>query len=179
MGTRNLTMVIDQNGIKKIAQYGQWDGYPSCVGINVLNFIKNNVLFEQLKQKLTKVRFLDKDGVDEDFIENYNRNAPEYGKQPDNRTEQQINWFDTYCCRDLADDVLNNIVESEDSEIILIDSENTAKGDGWVEYAYVINLQENTFSVYEHVDQKPLKVYSLENLPENDVFISDLTPTEE
>ena len=27
MGTRNLTMVINQEGEKKVAQYGQWDRY--------------------------------------------------------------------------------------------------------------------------------------------------------
>lgn len=179
MGTRNLTMVIDQSGVKKVAQYGQWDGYPSGVGVNILNIIKDTVLFEKLKQNLNKVRFLDKDGVDKDFIENYNRNAPEWGDQPDNRTKQQIEWFDSFCSRDLAEEVLINIANSTETEIILIDRENTAKGDGWVEYSYVVNLQENTFSVYEHVDQRPLKVYSLDNLPENDVFISDLTPKEE
>ena len=32
--------------------------------------------------------------------------------------------------------------------MLWIDRENTAKGDGWVEYSYVINLKENTLGVY-------------------------------
>ena len=36
MGTRNLTKVIDSNGVTKVAQYGQWDGYPSGQGLNAL-----------------------------------------------------------------------------------------------------------------------------------------------
>jgi hypothetical protein len=40
MGTRNLTMVISK-GEYKIAQYGQWDGYPSGQGSVVLNFLMN------------------------------------------------------------------------------------------------------------------------------------------
>jgi len=39
MGTRNLTMVIS-NGKTKVAQYGQWDGYPSGQGAAILNFFK-------------------------------------------------------------------------------------------------------------------------------------------
>ena len=46
MGTRNLTMVINQKGEKKVAQYGQWDGYPSGVGVSVLNFLKNILLID-------------------------------------------------------------------------------------------------------------------------------------
>ena len=71
MGTRNLTMVIDQQGEKKVAQYGQWDGYPSGVGLGVLSFLKDKDLFEKIKSNLSKVRFLDEEGVDKEFIEDY------------------------------------------------------------------------------------------------------------
>lgn len=174
MGTRNLTMVIDHKGDVKIAQYGQWDGYPSGVGVNVLNFIKNNELFDSLKSKLSKVRFLDEEGIDKDFVESYNKNAGEFSNQPDNRTNEQKKWFNLYCNRDLAEEVLINIANSEDEEIILLNRESTAKNDGWVEYSYVINLKENTFGIYTHIDESPIKVYSIDNLPESDVFISDL-----
>ena len=62
MGTRNLTMVINQEGEKKVAQYGQWDGYPSVVGLGVLNFLK-------------RVRFLDEEGIDKELVESYNKNV--------------------------------------------------------------------------------------------------------
>ena len=74
----------------------------------------------------------------------------------------------------MAEEVLINIANSEDEEIILLNRESTAKNDGWVEYSYVINLKENTFGIYTHIDESPIKVYSIDNLPESDVFISDL-----
>jgi hypothetical protein len=117
---------------------------------------------------------LDIDGIDKEFVENYNKNAPQWSNQPDYRTEEQKKWFSTYCDRDLADSVLMNIANSTDDEIILVDRENTAKGDGWVEYSYVINLKENTFGIYGHIDQEPMKVYKLDELPEEDVFVSEL-----
>lgn len=39
MGTRHLTCVVKNNEYK-VAQYGQWDGYPSGQGVNILNFLK-------------------------------------------------------------------------------------------------------------------------------------------
>jgi hypothetical protein len=39
MGTRNLTVAIYNNQVK-IAQYGQWDGYPSGQGNTILEFLK-------------------------------------------------------------------------------------------------------------------------------------------
>ena len=41
MGTRNLTKVIDKNGVIKVAQYGQWDGYPAGQGVTALYHAHN------------------------------------------------------------------------------------------------------------------------------------------
>ena len=60
-----------------------------------------------------------------------------------------------------------------------MDRESAAKSDGWVEYSYVINLKENTLGVYGHIDQEPMKVYNLDELPESDVFVSELEGVEE
>ena len=56
MGTRNLTMVIS-NGETKVAQYGQWDGYPSGNGVIVLEFLTSTNL-DDFKKKLSKVKFM-------------------------------------------------------------------------------------------------------------------------
>jgi hypothetical protein len=39
MGTRNLVMAV-VDGVTKIAQYGQWDGYPTHTGVHVLEFAR-------------------------------------------------------------------------------------------------------------------------------------------
>ena len=49
MGTRNLTMVISQEKTK-VAQYGQWDGYPEGQGVKILSILKK-VDMSELKKK--------------------------------------------------------------------------------------------------------------------------------
>ena len=39
MGTRNITRVIASNQLK-VCQYGQWDGYPTGAGRDVIDFIR-------------------------------------------------------------------------------------------------------------------------------------------
>lgn len=48
MGTRNLTCV-QLDGKMRVAQYCQWDGYPSGQGLTVLKFLRSmdRALFEQ------------------------------------------------------------------------------------------------------------------------------------
>jgi hypothetical protein len=41
MGTRHLVCAIVNNQFR-LAQYGQWDGYPEGQGATVCDFIKNN-----------------------------------------------------------------------------------------------------------------------------------------
>lgn len=169
MGTRNMTMVINQEGETKVAQYGQWDGYPSGVGLGVLGFLKNEEVFNKFKEKLSKVRFVDSEGQDKEFMDSYNKNAPEWSNEP-----EQIEIFQNFWTRDLADQVLYNIAESDKEEILLFNREEMAKKDGWVEFSYVINLQDNTLSVYELLDQPVVKVYNLNELPEADDFVKEI-----
>lgn len=49
MGTRNLTAVY-LDGQYKVAQYGQWDGYPEGQGITVLTFLRDKMDLELFKE---------------------------------------------------------------------------------------------------------------------------------
>lgn len=41
MGTRHLICVYDTAGELRVAQYGQWDGYPEGQGSTILNYLEN------------------------------------------------------------------------------------------------------------------------------------------
>lgn len=53
MGTRGITEVI-YGGKTVVAQYGQWDHYPSGQGITALNFLADPSNVEKLKTNLVK-----------------------------------------------------------------------------------------------------------------------------
>jgi len=145
MGTRNLT-IVKFNGETKVAQYGQWDGYPTGQGAAIVDFLKKKTNIKKLKKNLSKVRFSDQDGVDKEMFESYNKNAPTWSNEPDNRTPEQIRWFNTYMTRDLGADILNSIANSKDKEIILRNEEDYKKDSG-CEFYYEIDLDDETVSV--------------------------------
>jgi hypothetical protein len=64
MGTRNLTIVKNLEGKTKIAQYGQWDGYPSYSGIQALAFLRDKVNRDNLMVELQLVEFVGDEEVD-------------------------------------------------------------------------------------------------------------------
>jgi hypothetical protein len=59
MGTRGLTKVIDRNGEIKVAQYGQWDHYPSGQGTLVLEILTSRYnALKHLELALDKCEFV-------------------------------------------------------------------------------------------------------------------------
>lgn len=154
MGTRNLTAVM-MDGNYKIAQYEQWDGYPSGQGITILKFLAGVGNIEKLKAALKRCRFLD-DNQDKEFIAEYDANAPAWSTDPDNRTHKQKRWFNLYIHRDIGGKILENIANSEDAEILLYNSIDFAGDSLFCEYAYVVDLDKGTFEVYEGFNKEPL-----------------------
>ena len=61
MGTRNLTKVIDKNGIVRVAQYGQRDGYPSGQGLNALY---HATAHRAIEAGLAKARWAEQEELD-------------------------------------------------------------------------------------------------------------------
>jgi hypothetical protein len=56
MGTRHLVIVKTKTRIA-IAQYGQYDGYPSSAGVDILSFIEKNDM-KVFAEKLKKCKFI-------------------------------------------------------------------------------------------------------------------------
>lgn len=143
MGTRHLICVVS-DGDYKVAQYGQWDGYPSGQGAAILEFLHKEDLVSKLKENLKycswvsdaeiKRLWFTMDGDDDA--------SAFYGKYP------QLS-------RDAGSDVLYIIADSTCS-VPLKDSRDFAYDSVWCEYAYVIDFDKNTFEVYTGFNERPL-----------------------
>jgi hypothetical protein len=198
MGTRHLTMVVHENKTK-IAQYGQWDGYPSGQGVTVLTFLRKRKL-DVFKEKLKNVRFIN----DEDQ-KKINTFMKSIGSEDGWMNQDQADKYHAaypYLSRDIGADILDLVYGSNGDEIMLKDSTDFAGDSLFCEWAYVIDLDKNNFEIYSGFNKKPLgknqrfkdtsvekdsaytpirciKKYSLKKLPTKAQFIKDLKSKEE
>lgn len=142
MGTRSLTCIC-HNGVYKLANYAQWDGYPSGMGRDILRFLNtHNVLDKFFVMKVDAIRML-RDDECEKFL---------------NKIEAVAKTFDvdiTSICpqlsRDVGADILTYISNSNafGAGLVTMDSLNFAADSCICEYAYVLDLDKQTFEVYE------------------------------
>lgn len=191
MGTRNLTMVISE-GKTKIAQYGQWDGYPDGQGAKALHFLLS-CDFNKFKEKLSLCRFIENGSRKEKEIENF---FEKIGSVNGGLTMEQSKKYHKkypFLTRDNGATILELIYESDDELKWLYNSTDFAADSLFCEWAYVIDFDKNTFEVYEGFNSTPLtendrfhhltgendyqpikmvKMYDLYNLPSVPEFIN-------
>lgn len=157
MGTRNLTMVIFQEKTR-VAQYGQWDGYPSGQGTTILKFLINTLLtgkkmsafktqllkcqFNGPVQEIERQKFLVRIGVKEGWMN---------GKQAD-----KYHAAYPLSDRDIGAGILDLILHSKEKIIWLDDSTSFAANSLFCEYAYVVDFDKNTFEVYDGFNTSPV-----------------------
>lgn len=187
MGTRNLTMVQSGNEIK-VAQYGQWDGYPSGQGVTILNFCREKENLLKLKEKLSEVKFLDQNEID-----NLNQKL-------NKEDAETLARFERLLSRDIGGEILKRIID-EQGEVGLINRVSFGYDSLFCEFAYCVNLDDNKFEIYEGFNRGKLpdtdrfyneepnedgyygvrlvKEYDLNNLPTKDEFINELEKDEE
>jgi hypothetical protein len=154
MGTRNLTMVIS-NGETKVAQYGQWDGYPEGQGATALKFLTNNDLVK-FKHKLNSVFFVNdrkQKEIDSWLLSMGCENGWMNGEQADKYKSKY-----PLLSRDNGADILQMIMESEEEINWVTDSSEFAGDSLFCEWAYVVDLDKNVFEVYQGFNNKPLTI---------------------
>jgi hypothetical protein len=153
MGTRNLTKVIDKDGTVKVAQYGQWDGYPSGQGINALIHAYN---YRQIEKGLDKVRWATQEELDK------------INSDVNNWTTDFSQVFPTLS-RDTCADILGYVAWSV-GEIILVDNSEFENDELFCEAVYTIDFVQKRFiSTY---DGHTL-YHELEDLPEPKEYLAE------
>jgi len=184
----------------KVAQYGQWDGYPGGQGVTILGFLKTHNLSE-FKAKLSRVKFIDDEKQKE--IDAW---FTSIGVTDDWMTMQQsVMYKERYplLSRDNGGKIMEMIMNSTDEPIWLYDQTDFAADSLYCQWAYVIDLDKGTFEVYKGFNKTPLteddrfcflenkrkegyypvrmiKCFSLDQLPAEDEFVksTELVETE-
>ncbi len=171
MGTRNLTSVIkDEKTV--IAQYGQWDGYPGGQGLTALNFLKNRSL-KKFRKKLELVRFATDE--DEKEVQTFMESI---GADDGWMTMDQAGLYHKkypLLTRDNGAEILQ-MIHDNNEPVFLTDSSEFIKDGLFCEWAYVIDLDKETFEVYSG---GLVKSYSLSELPGPAAFVKECDPLEE
>lgn len=139
MGTRNLTKVIDSEGITRIAQYGQWDGYPSYTGTRILEFIKEHNMLDKIEKSLFKARFITNEEAD-----TYSK--PFTSDEGWMNMEQGATFSNMYpsLTRDTGCDILKVLVYSN-GDVPLVDNSDFEQDDLMCEGVYTLNFQTREF----------------------------------
>jgi len=140
MGTRHQQKVIAPNGELRVSQYGQWDGYPSGQGVDILNFLRTSNL-DEYAQNVAK---LEQATVEQ--LEDVEKGKNPYKEYP-------------YLYRECGAKIHKMILDNEVKFVSFIDDEEAKK---WCEGFYTIDLQNHTFT--SEYDDK-IVTYSLALLP--------------
>ena len=149
MGTRNLTCVY-LDGEYKVAQYGQWDGYPEGQGMTCLKFVRDEMDEKKFKEHVRIRRFASNSYL-RDLGETYG--AVNGWMSLDDSKRLRDNW--PQFSRDTAAEIL--LMIQNDHVSLLLKNDITFAADSlFCEWAYVIDLDKRTFEVYEGFNQEPL-----------------------
>ena len=194
MGTRHL-IAVHAGGEYKIAQYGQWDGYPSVQGLGVLGFCRT-MDRAAFTEKVKAATFLTKANAERINAELKAANTGSH-RHPLMEKGGKYQQFS----RDRGAEILQ-IVADHEPGILLKDSISFAADSLFCEWAYVIDLDAGTLEVFRGFNQEPLaegdrfhgwaekypgedpaagyhpvrhvKTYALDALPTDEQFKADL-----
>lgn len=143
MGTRHLTVVVLNKKIK-VAQYGQWDGYPDGQGKTIMNFISKKMDLRKFKKAVSECTFI--------TAETWDTKMKAVGVEPGQEwmTSQQSDEFaklNPQLSRDVGGSILEMIQNKGARE--LQNQTDFAADSLFCEYAYVVDLDNKVLEVYK------------------------------
>ena len=153
MGTRGLTAVV-ADGSYRIAQYGQWDHYPSGQGVTVRDFLVG-MNEPHFRAQLAKCRW-----ITEEEIDTANE-AAGIAKGDEWITMDQSTRFYAqpavrFLTRDHGAQILQIVNDAPEDTIRLLNSIDFAGDSLFCEYAYVVDFDKRTFEVYKGFNKAPV-----------------------
>lgn len=189
MGTRNLTVVVFGEEIR-VAQYGQWDGYPSGNGVVILDFLRNK-MNAKFFSGLLRTKFID----NKEIQKKWKNVGADDSVMVDMGVAEKFKEKYFQLSRDCGANVLEHIQNTSGN--IELGNEFVFGGDSlFCEWAYVVDLDNNCLEVYagfnktslngdgrfayleksweEYKPIKLIKKYDLDALPQKRDFVREL-----
>lgn len=194
MGTRHLIAAV-KGGEFKIAQYGQWDGYPEGQGVSVLAFVRDNDM-AAFSAQLDKCYF----GTEDEVTAAYAPYTDEQGWMTMAQSAAFKKSEFAHLSRDTGSDILSIVMNSDRDRIMLVDSHEFAADGLFCEWAYVIDMDGRKLEAYKgfKTDQVPagqrfagltsvneyspvhlVAAWSFDELPTDEAFVAALTKRDE
>lgn len=164
MGTRHLTLVF-YNGTWHIAQYGQWDGYPSGQGVTILRFLTDPTNLSKLRTVLNDAANMlytpTKEQLDAWHAAMARERQAHYERGRDLVDEAEIKQWAAMdfpgrdvcpsISRDTGAGILEVVANATEPVPVVRDLEFLADG-LFCEWAYVVDLDEGVVEVYSNWD---------------------------
>lgn len=190
MGTRNLTVVVF-GGVVRVAQYGQWDGYPSGNGVVILDFLRNK-MNAKFFSGLLRTKFITNKEIEKKWVQS-GVDVKSGMVSMDIAAVFKENHY--HLSRDCGANVLEHIQNTSGN--IELGNEFKFGGDSlFCEWAYLVDLDNNCLEVYvgfnktslngvgrfahlekSYEEYKPIKLiktYDLDALPQKRDFVREL-----
>ncbi|RMD63986.1 hypothetical protein D6833_04970 [Candidatus Parcubacteria bacterium] len=156
MGTRHVIAVV-KDGEYKLANYGQWDGYPEGQSISILAHLRKlgRSRFEKGLERLRWATGEDYESMDA-HIQKADVNSMDF--------EEREKWFEEHypnLIRDTGADIIpfiESLADRKEGEKVPVGNALEFVADCCCEWVYVIDLDRNTLEVYNgHLRHRPIE----------------------
>jgi hypothetical protein len=154
MGTRSLICVY-YKGRFVVVQYSQWDGYPEGQGMTILKFLWESKNIELLKEGLQYITTLTEEGLEE--LKNSVRQESEKLSRFGSFFHEKIkSLWPSSLSRDTGAKILEIITQATAEKRVLISLDFEFVSDSLCQWAYVVDLDQNTFEVFGDCESKQI-----------------------
>lgn len=148
MGTRHLT-IVQLGGEYKVAQYGQWDGYPSGAGADILYFL-GRADMAKFRERVGLLTFASEEAIRAVFDEIGGPGCTHL------TSEQSERLYASHpeLSRDTGSGILDLIMDRDG--LLMQDMISFAGDSLFCEYAYVIDLDNDVLELFVGFSEQPL-----------------------
>lgn len=154
MGTRHL-VAVQIDGEYKVAQYGQWDGYPDGQGITVLGFLTaimaDTASLELFKSNLRQTRWATEEEIEAAWVDAGAKPGAGFASMD---VGERLYQKYPQLSRDTGAKVLG-IVLALPAPLALQNNIDFAKDSLFCEWAYVVDFDANTLDVFKGFNKGP------------------------